>query len=48
MNIIKTKEDIKISIISENDAEELFLLIDRNREYLSQVGEGTAKKYPDF
>ena len=47
MNIIKTKEDIQISILSEDDAEELFLLIYRNREHLSQFGEGTAKKYPD-
>lgn len=47
MNIVKTDEDIKISIISEHDAKELFLLIERNREHLSQFGEGTAKKYPD-
>ncbi|MDO8619586.1 MAG: GNAT family N-acetyltransferase [Candidatus Daviesbacteria bacterium] len=30
------------------DAEEIFKLIDRNREHLSQHGEDTAEKYPDL
>jgi hypothetical protein len=32
----------------EGDAEEIFALIDRNREHLSQNGDTTAGKYPTF
>lgn len=40
--------DITICLLSEENASELFLLIDRNREHLSQFGEKTSLKYPDI
>lgn len=46
MNIEKNKIDI--SILSEDNAPELFFLIDKNREHLSQFGEKTSEKYPDI
>ena len=42
------KTGITICLLSEKDASELFLLIDRNREHLSQFGERTSGKYPDI
>lgn len=42
------KTGITICLLSEKDASELFLLIDRNREHLSQFGERTSEKYPDI
>jgi len=48
IEIISPDGEISLRTYSLVDAEEAFALIDRNRDYLSQYGEDTAKKYPDL
>ena len=40
-------EEISLCQFSVDDVDDIFALIDRNREHLSQNGDITARKYPD-
>jgi ribosomal-protein-serine acetyltransferase len=46
LEIISTDGQISLRQYSLENAEEIFALIDRNREHLSQFGEDTPVKYP--
>ena len=48
LELTTSNEGVLLLEFIPNDARPLFELIDRNRDHLSQHGDATATKYPDF
>jgi RimJ/RimL family protein N-acetyltransferase len=48
MEIVSSDGEITLQQFTPEDAKEVFDLIDRNREHLSQFGEDTPQKYPTY
>ncbi len=46
IEIVTINSPISLRQLTLNDVDELFALIDRNRDWLSQFGDETASKYP--
>ena len=48
IEIISSDGEVSLKTYTLEDAGEAFVLIDKNREFLSQYGENTPSKYPDL